>query len=317
MDDELERIPMCGATKSKAICDFRAGHEGHLDSAADVEWEKYPKQKYCCSVCAQKRRCRVCDAETELACSDCAIDLGATVYVCKKKTCRDYHEKKCGQSLRAQVADLQAKLEEKDVTRSDAHLLRSHEALKAQLHGCELAARDYEQAAEYGKTVGFGDEFKAVLVCRDSLNAAIQRYLDAEAKPVNQVLAVSIAEEAFRLLASHVGQNSGFWIESAGTIDATVYWSKAREIVHARAALTEAAALQRRTLLDDLAYAEMQEGIYTMGHNACGDACKHESHEAAALEKEPNLCPSCGEEYAPGIACDLCTKETQKENGNG
>ena len=41
------------------------------------------------------RHCHSCGDETELCCSDCAIDLGARVYVCRKKECRDYHDTKC------------------------------------------------------------------------------------------------------------------------------------------------------------------------------------------------------------------------------
>ena len=38
-------------------------------------------------------KCHVCDSATEFACSDCRINLHATVNVCEKPACRDEHEK--------------------------------------------------------------------------------------------------------------------------------------------------------------------------------------------------------------------------------
>lgn len=67
---------------------------------------KYEEQKHCCTVCATKRRCHVCDDQTTFACSDCAIDLRATVYVCSKLRCRDEHEKKCAHNLQARLEAL-------------------------------------------------------------------------------------------------------------------------------------------------------------------------------------------------------------------
>ena len=64
---------------------------------------KYEEQKHCCTSCAMKRRCHVCDQPTTLACSDCAIDLRAVIYVCNKTQCRDEHEKKCAHSLQSQL----------------------------------------------------------------------------------------------------------------------------------------------------------------------------------------------------------------------
>ena len=64
---------------------------------------KYEEQKHCCTSCAMKRRCHVCDQPTTLACSDCAIDLRAVIYVCNKAQCRDEHEKKCAHSLQSQL----------------------------------------------------------------------------------------------------------------------------------------------------------------------------------------------------------------------
>jgi hypothetical protein len=76
------------------------------------EPERYEEQKHCCTSCAMKRLCHVCHEMTTLACSDCAIDLGVTVYVCKRKECRDYHESKCGHSLKARIEALQGENEQ-------------------------------------------------------------------------------------------------------------------------------------------------------------------------------------------------------------
>ena len=74
--------------------------------------EKYPAGKHCCTVCAQKRRCSICDGQTTTACSDCAIDLRATVYVCSKAGCRKAHDAKCPQELKARVIALERALRE-------------------------------------------------------------------------------------------------------------------------------------------------------------------------------------------------------------
>lgn len=74
--------------------------------------EKYPAEKWCCTVCAQKRRCSICDVETTTACSDCAIDLRATVYVCSKATCRKAHDAKCPHELAERVIALERALRE-------------------------------------------------------------------------------------------------------------------------------------------------------------------------------------------------------------
>jgi hypothetical protein len=51
--------------------------------------------KRCCTICDAKKVCHVCGEQTLLACSDCQINFGATVYVCSKPSCRDEHERKC------------------------------------------------------------------------------------------------------------------------------------------------------------------------------------------------------------------------------
>ena len=52
-------------------------------------WEE---EKRCCSICDAKKVCHVCGTQTLYACSDCQINLNATVYVCGKNECRDTHE---------------------------------------------------------------------------------------------------------------------------------------------------------------------------------------------------------------------------------
>lgn len=64
------------------------------------------KEKYCCSSCANKRRCHICGNVTDMACSDCRIDLGAIIYVCKTAACLMAHEQKCAYSRRAEVQQL-------------------------------------------------------------------------------------------------------------------------------------------------------------------------------------------------------------------
>ena len=55
----------------------------------------YKSAKRCCSVCDAKKQCHVCHDQTLMACSDCAINFAATVYVCGKRACREAHERKC------------------------------------------------------------------------------------------------------------------------------------------------------------------------------------------------------------------------------
>jgi hypothetical protein len=40
------------------------------------------------------KACHICGKPTDMACSDCQINLRATVYVCPDSTCRDEHEKR-------------------------------------------------------------------------------------------------------------------------------------------------------------------------------------------------------------------------------
>jgi hypothetical protein len=46
------------------------------------------------------RKCHVCGEPTEIACADCRIDLGTSVFVCGKQECREKHEQKCPARLR-------------------------------------------------------------------------------------------------------------------------------------------------------------------------------------------------------------------------
>jgi hypothetical protein len=55
----------------------------------------YTAEKKCCSICDRQKICHVCKEQTLLACSDCRLNFGAIVYVCRKPSCRDEHERKC------------------------------------------------------------------------------------------------------------------------------------------------------------------------------------------------------------------------------
>lgn len=61
----------------------------------DVERNGFNEEKRCCSVCDAKKKCHICGQQTLLACSDCRINFGVTVYVCSNSKCRDTHESKC------------------------------------------------------------------------------------------------------------------------------------------------------------------------------------------------------------------------------
>ena len=54
---------------------------------------------------ARTGKCTICGKPTELACSDCQIDLRTTVYVCSTYECRKEHEQKCSHELLARKAD--------------------------------------------------------------------------------------------------------------------------------------------------------------------------------------------------------------------
>lgn len=65
----------------------------------------YKAEKRCCSVCDKNKLCHICGDQTLLACSDCRINLAATVYVCQRSSCRDEHERVCGEWLRNALAE--------------------------------------------------------------------------------------------------------------------------------------------------------------------------------------------------------------------
>ena len=50
--------------------------------------------------------CHVCKNPTDFCCSDCAIDLGANVYVCVNEACRRAHDLKCPHQLEKLVKSL-------------------------------------------------------------------------------------------------------------------------------------------------------------------------------------------------------------------
>lgn len=57
--------------------------------------------KRCCTVCDAKKVCHVCGDQTLFACSDCQINLKATVYVCGKIACRTTHDEVCSATAAA------------------------------------------------------------------------------------------------------------------------------------------------------------------------------------------------------------------------
>ena len=71
---------------------------------------EFHEEKRCCTVCDARKHCSVCDQQTRMACSDCAIDLRAVVYVCEKKSCRDAHEAKCPHVLVERTRELEQQL---------------------------------------------------------------------------------------------------------------------------------------------------------------------------------------------------------------
>ncbi len=52
----------------------------------------------------EQHKCSVCGKPTDMACSDCRIDLQTTVFVCAETPCLDEHEKTCPSCLRAELA---------------------------------------------------------------------------------------------------------------------------------------------------------------------------------------------------------------------
>jgi hypothetical protein len=106
----------------------------------------YQEEKRCCTVCERKRKCHICGAVTQLACSDCAINLGVTVYVCSRTECRDKHEERCsGAAARcAQVeADRDNALANADFWERELNNFRRNAA-----HRAEQLAKEKVEAAE-------------------------------------------------------------------------------------------------------------------------------------------------------------------------
>lgn len=50
-----------------------------------------------------KRVCTICGSSTDMACSDCRIDLATKVFVCANSGCRDEHEKKCPSKVQSRL----------------------------------------------------------------------------------------------------------------------------------------------------------------------------------------------------------------------
>lgn len=69
--------------------------------------DKLVAGKRCCTVCDAQKVCHICGAQTLLACSDCRLNLSATVYVCGKRECREAHDRVCS-GQRTSMASLTA-----------------------------------------------------------------------------------------------------------------------------------------------------------------------------------------------------------------
>lgn len=87
-----------------ALADERASHEQSIDdlmkalAAARAEAQELRERL------AKAERCHICKIPTQSACSDCRIDLAATVFVCGKKACIDEHERLyCSAKLRERL----------------------------------------------------------------------------------------------------------------------------------------------------------------------------------------------------------------------
>ena len=106
----------------------------------------------------QERVCAVCKHATDLACSDCQIDLATTVYVCATTACRTQHERTCpGALLRERTAIQQAisvefaKKAYTDEDRAHEDLLENvgvfldhHQALEQQLTASQERVKELE-----------------------------------------------------------------------------------------------------------------------------------------------------------------------------
>ena len=60
----------------------------------------------------EERVCTICGTTTDIACSDCRIDLRTTVFVCTLRACQLAHETKCPGTLRQQLAAVEQERDE-------------------------------------------------------------------------------------------------------------------------------------------------------------------------------------------------------------
>ncbi len=93
------------------MIDPLAEGEIKVTNMADQILEQAKKDRESLAEIFGLRICSVCGNATDLACSDCRIDLRTTVYVCKSSECRSRHEEKCGQRIAAILANLSAQIE--------------------------------------------------------------------------------------------------------------------------------------------------------------------------------------------------------------
>lgn len=97
----IERIATLEAdfTAYKRVTDlaYKGSEQESLDKIKTLEATVREKEQKYCSICKGK---------TDLACADCRMDLGVTLYVCAIPNCRDEHEKVCPHNLKAELATL-------------------------------------------------------------------------------------------------------------------------------------------------------------------------------------------------------------------
>lgn len=99
-EDTPQGIPL------PVYCDQPRSAFAHQPAAVEQPTERFAEGKRCCTICDALKRCHVCREQTLFACSDCAINLGATVYVCAEPKCRYEHDARCSARLEVTVSAL-------------------------------------------------------------------------------------------------------------------------------------------------------------------------------------------------------------------
>jgi len=85
-----------------------------------------------------------------------------------------------------------------DYVALEAQLATVQEQLKA----CAIAAHNYDEAVKLGSKIGYGDDLKKVLICRQSLDDALEQLREATERH-------TVAEEMTKLLFQRYWEDSG------------------------------------------------------------------------------------------------------------